>query len=43
MNPEKVLHLFEAIRNPRWLTWPLIGRDIFDFLSRTAACEVVFL
>ena len=43
MNPEKVLHLFEAIRNPRWLSWLLIGRGIFDFLYRTAACEVMFL
>ena len=43
MNPEEVLHLFEAITNPRWLSWPLIGRNTFDFLSRTAACEVMFL
>jgi hypothetical protein len=38
--PEEVLYLFEAIRNPRWLSWPLIGQDIFNFFSRTSACEV---
>lgn len=31
---EEVLYL-EAIRNIRWLSWPTIGQDIFDF-SRTA-------
>jgi hypothetical protein len=33
MNPEEVLHLFEAITNPRWLSWPLIGRNTFDHIS----------
>jgi hypothetical protein len=32
-------YLFEAIKNPRWLYWPLVGRYIFDFFSRTTACE----
>ena len=36
---EEVLYLFEAIRNTRWLSWPLIGRDIFSFFSRTTACD----
>ena len=31
---------FYAIWNPKWLSWPLIDRNIFDFFSRTAACEV---
>ena len=36
-----MLYLFEAIRNPRWLSWPLI--DVIDFFSRTIACEVIRL
>jgi hypothetical protein len=24
----------------RWLPWSLIGQDIFNFFSRTSACEV---
>ena len=32
-------YLFEAIKNPRWLYWPLVGRYIFDFFSSTTACE----
>jgi hypothetical protein len=34
--PEEVIYLFEAFRNPR----RQIGRDIFDFFSRTAAHKV---
>ena len=33
----------EAITNPRWLLWSLIGRDIFNFFSRTTGCEVTRL
>ena len=29
--PGKVLYLFGAIWNPRWLLWPLIVRDMFYF------------
>ena len=36
----EVLYLFEAIRNLRWLSWHLICRDIFIFLSRITVCEV---
>ena len=30
---------FRPIRKTRWRTWPLIGRDIFDFSSETAECN----
>jgi len=36
MGAEEELYLFEAIRNPNWLSWPLIGRAIFDFFFETA-------
>ena len=39
--PEEVLYLFEVITNPRWLPWILIGQDIFNFFSRTTACEIL--
>ena len=31
------LGFFWRIRKPRWLSWPLIGWEIFDFFSETAA------
>jgi len=39
---EEVLYLFEVIRNPRWLLWPLICRDMFNF-SKATAYEVTRL
>ena len=30
---------FGPIRETRWLPWPLIGWDIFDFFSETAECN----
>lgn len=40
--PEEVLCLFEANRNPRWLGFPLIVPDIFNF-SRITLSEVTRL
>jgi hypothetical protein len=37
---EEVWYLFEAIRNPRWMSLPLIGQDIYTFFHRTIICEV---
>ena len=37
--PETLLCRFEAIRNQRCLPWPLTGRNILSFFSRTTACE----
>ena len=42
-SPEEVLLLFFSIRNLRWPPWTLIGRDIFDFFSRTIALSVTKL
>lgn len=36
----RLLYLLDTICNLRWLSWPLIDRDIFDCLSRITACEV---
>jgi hypothetical protein len=35
-DPEEVFYLFGEIRNPRWLPWFLICRDIFSFFFRTS-------
>ena len=37
--PETLLYRFEAIRNQKCLLWPLTGRNIWNFFSRTTACE----
>ena len=39
----EVLYLSEAIKNLRWLLWSLIGRDSFNFFSRTTGCEITKL
>ena len=31
LSPTQVLLLYGAMQNPRWLPWPLIGLDIFNF------------
>ena len=36
----RLLYLQDTIRNRRWLSLPLIDREIVDCLSRTTACEV---
>ena len=36
----KVVYLFETIRNPRWLSLPLIGQHISNFFSRTTALKI---
>ena len=40
---EEVLYLCKVIRNPRWLSLGLIGRDIFNVFSKTISFEVTRL
>ena len=39
----EVVFYLEEFSDPRWLPWPLIGWDNFNFLSRFTACEVARL